>query len=192
MKKYFTCDSRTGCGFPSVTLLGSQSDRQNVRQRLEFLTSRTYGEDLTTWTGLLVLMFNRFVTTFEKPDDEDLKDFWMQVCHASRRMSGQTERFSGWITVFAYLTADRNRNPPRSPYFVKTCVLSGKTYPVIKQDNVLSGMVAVPVLVKDSGKEFRTVVVAGCVGMMVQKKLEGDEEKKEGVQYSLGVGDSRL
>jgi hypothetical protein len=59
-------------------------------------------------------------------------------------------------------------------------VLDGKAYPVIKQDSVPSGMVEVDVLVKDSGKEHDTVVVAGCVGMTVQKGVEGDEEGKEG------------
>jgi hypothetical protein len=88
-------------------------------------------------------------------------------------MSGQTKRFSGWITAFAYFTGDGKRNPRSSSVEVKTCVLDGKTYPVIKQDSVPSRMVEVDVLVKDSGKEHDTVVVAGCVGVTVQK-VEGD------------------
>jgi hypothetical protein len=95
MKKYFTYEANTGCGFPSVTLLGDIEDWENMRKRLELLLSGTYGSDLTTWAGLLVPIFDRFILTFSTPDSQDLKDFWMQVAHASRRMSGQTKRFSG-------------------------------------------------------------------------------------------------
>jgi hypothetical protein len=95
MKKYFTYEANTGCGFPSVTLLGDIEDWENIRKRLKLLLSGTYGSDLTTWAGLLVPIFDRFILTFSTPDSQDLKDFWMQVAHASRRMSGQTKRFSG-------------------------------------------------------------------------------------------------
>jgi hypothetical protein len=150
-----------------------------MRQRLNLLISGTYGSVLATWAGLLVPIFDRLILTFSTPDSQDLKDFWMQVAHASRRMSCQTKRFSGWITPFAYFTGDGKRNLPRSSVKVKTCVLDGKTYPVIKQDSVPSGMVEVDVLVKDSGKEHDTVVVAGFVGMTVKKRVEGGEEGKE-------------
>jgi hypothetical protein len=140
-----------------------------MKKRLELLLSGTYSEELMVWDGLLVPIFDRFVRTFSTPESQDLKEFYEKVSHASKQKSGQTDRFSGWTTAFAYFTADGEKNPPRSSWFAKTCVLDEMTYPIIKQDSVPSGVAEVPVLVKNSGKEYRTVVVAGAVGMMVKE-----------------------
>jgi hypothetical protein len=57
-KDYFDYRGRTGCGFPSVTLLGEEEDWKNMRRRLGLLTSGSYGERLTTWSKLLVPMLD--------------------------------------------------------------------------------------------------------------------------------------
>jgi hypothetical protein len=187
MQKYFTYESRTGCGFPSVTLLGKVEDWQAMRQPLDLLLSDTYGKDLTTWASLLVPIFDRFVLTFTSPESQEVKNFWLHVAHASRRMSEQTNRFSGWITAFAYFTVDGKWNPPRDTYGTEVCVLDGKMYPVIKQDSVPSALVEVPVLVTEGLEEYEIAVIAGAVGVAVKKGHEEEEgDKGDTVQPRSG------
>jgi hypothetical protein len=73
-----------------------------MRGRINVLAPGKYGDELVAWSDLLIPIFDRFVATFKRLDDEDLKTFWLNVAHAtSADMSGQTDTFSGWITAFA-------------------------------------------------------------------------------------------
>lgn len=93
MQKYFHYSGRTGCGFPSVTLLGERNNWVKMRQRLDLLPK--YGAEAEQWSKLLVRIFDRFIATFDRPDDEELKTFWEQVCQAERNGSGEPNIFSG-------------------------------------------------------------------------------------------------
>lgn len=176
MQKYFSYRANSGCGFPSVTLLGERDDWVKMRQRLGLL--RKYGKQPEEWSKLLIPIFDRFIATFDRPNDEDLRTFWLTVCHAERNGSGQPDTFSGWMTTFAFWKNDGSRNwgvkfsdkhspwtKPREPQLS----LDGQAYPGILQDNIPHGVVKVPVVIRDMerGIDFHTQLIAGSVGMSV-------------------------
>jgi hypothetical protein len=57
-----------------------------MRQRLDQLPQ--YSRQSTEWAKLLVPIFDRFVATFDRPEDEYLKTFWLSVFHVERGGSG--------------------------------------------------------------------------------------------------------
>jgi hypothetical protein len=166
-KKFFTYRSQTGCGFPSVTLLGEKPDWQNMRQRLDLLPSEKYGPEITVWAKLLVPILDRFVSTCDNPDSSDLKSFYLSVAHSSPNKSGRTPTYNGWITAFSYFDTSGQRNRGERRLSEEPYVLDGQQYPSIAKDSITSGMVEVPVTVMawDQRLRYETVVVAGSVGM---------------------------
>jgi hypothetical protein len=166
-KKFFTYRSQTGCGFPSVTLLGET--------RLDLLPSEKYGPEITVWAKLLVPILDRFVSTFDNPDSSDLKSFYLRVAHSSPNKSGRTPTYNGWITAFSYFDTFGQRNCGERRLSEEPYVLDGQQYPSIAKDSITSGMVEVPVTVMawDQHLRYETVVVAGSVGMEVLE--DGDE-----------------
>lgn len=176
IKKFFTYEAHTGCGFPSVTLHGEQSDWQNLRTRASVLASGTYGADLATWAHLLTPILDHFIATFKSPASDALKEFWLSAVHANPRLSGQTATFSGWITAFAFFTPQgaRNRQPRERGMGVRGCELDGVVYPVVRQDTVPSGVVEVGVLVRNYKREIGMRVLAGSVGVEVVEEEGGD------------------
>jgi len=166
MQKYFSYRVNTGCGFPSVTLLGEREDWVKMRHRLDQL--HKYGDEPTEWATLLVPIFDRFVATFDRSDDEELKVFWETVCHAERHGSGVPSTFSGWMTALAFWLVDGRRN-----YDVKISKpqlsLDGRVYPRITRVSVPQGVAQVPVVVRDTERfiDFHTQLIAGTVGMSV-------------------------
>jgi hypothetical protein len=101
LQSYFEYAMRCGCGFPSVTLLGEAADWQKILHRLDRLPN--YGEQCADWTKLLVPVINRMIATFYMPDSQELKDFWMRICHREGEDGSlDCETCSGWITAFSY------------------------------------------------------------------------------------------
>lgn len=47
MSAYFDYGGRTGCGLPSVTLMGEQRDRETILEKLEKV--KTLGDEPTQW-----------------------------------------------------------------------------------------------------------------------------------------------
>lgn len=76
------------CGLPSVTLLGSKSDWEDIAKRAERLTS--FGEEPTQWSELLKPVLARFVKSFDDPDSEETRDFWQRIAHKQNMGSGPT------------------------------------------------------------------------------------------------------
>ena len=88
LQKYFSYGCAICCGLPSVTLLGTKGDWEEMLNRLERL--KTFGEETTVWYGLLKPVIKRFVQTFDNPDSEEIKDFWQKIAHYSGGGSGPT------------------------------------------------------------------------------------------------------
>ncbi|KAF3040191.1 hypothetical protein E8E11_007120 [Didymella keratinophila] len=130
IQKHFRYSGRLGCGFPSVTLLGQRNDWVSMRQRLSLLPK--YREQAEKWSKLLVSIFDRFVATFDRSNDEELKTFWEQMTDF----------------VFWKMDGERNWQPslhrPKTPFS-----LGGQVYPRIKQDTVPHGVAKVPFVIKD-------------------------------------------
>ncbi|KAF9695493.1 hypothetical protein EKO04_006468 [Ascochyta lentis] len=151
-----------------------------MRQRLEQLPK--YGNQPAEWAKLLVPIFDRFIATFEQPDDEDhLKTFWLTVCHAERGGSGQPDTFSGWMTAFAFWQSNGSRNwflnpdmrrPPRIGSLKPQLSLDGQLYAIIEQNHIPCGVAQVPVVILDMERSLRfdTNLIAGSVGMSIIKE----------------------
>ncbi|KAF2864887.1 hypothetical protein BDV95DRAFT_532262 [Massariosphaeria phaeospora] len=193
MQKYFNYECTTGCGLPSVTLLGDVTDWEKIVVRLDRL--KLYGEQPTEWLQLLLPIAKRCVETFKNPDSEDLKSFWMHVVHAeAERGSGDRCTYTGWITAFAFWNdgGQRIRHHTGIWHTKKTYELDGVTYPIVSQSSgIPSGLVEVPVVVKalERGIEYDTRVIAGSVGMSVSGgdgDVEGEKGKGTTVQPRTG------
>ncbi|KAF2624857.1 hypothetical protein BU25DRAFT_460701 [Macroventuria anomochaeta] len=101
----FTTTTDNDIAVASITMMATmqayfESDWIKMRQRLDQLLQ--YGEQPTEWAKFLVPVFDWFNATFDRPDDEGLKSFWLTVCHADHGGSGQPDVFSGWKTAFAF------------------------------------------------------------------------------------------
>jgi hypothetical protein len=168
-REYFNMSGASGCGLPSVTLLGEREDWAKMRHRLERLVAGGYGEALRGWGNLLVPILDRFVATFDTPDSPDLKAFFLSVAHSSPEMSGRTPTYNGWITAFSYFTEEGQRNRIKSNEGDTPYTLDGQTYPRIDQARVTSGVVTTSITIRDMhlGEEIKTVLVSGSMGMHV-------------------------
>lgn len=107
LQKYFVYRGAGSlCGLPSVTLLGTEGDWENILLRLEKL--KGYGKESTIWYSLLRPVLARFVKTFQSPDDEEVLDFWQRIVHHRRLGSGGGVTIKGWITAFCFWTSEGN------------------------------------------------------------------------------------
>lgn len=99
LQKYFRFTCCTMCGLPSVTLLGTEGDWENILLRVEKL--KDYGEEPTIWSNLLKPVLARFVKSFQSPESEEVLDFWQKIVHEYNMGSGPTY-LSGWISAFCF------------------------------------------------------------------------------------------
>ncbi|PTB62137.1 hypothetical protein BBK36DRAFT_1185661 [Trichoderma citrinoviride] len=177
-KAYFEYIILMGCGFPSVTLEGERDDWVKLLERLPKLA--TFGEEPAHWSKLLTKVVEKMVETFDRPDDEDVKDFWMRAVHeAGEEGSGRgLISLSGWITAFCFWdekgrmihqytdkeladhsfeqTEDRKRQ-----------VIDDVVFPVIGVKSVPRAVVEVPVKVLDGNTmlDYDTTIIVGSVGV---------------------------
>ena len=95
MQSYFVFGMTTSCGFPSVTLEGSEEDWRALRARAEKLAVF----DLSWWTKHLIPILDQFIeTSAGRPD----KDFWCNFYKLQPVGSG-TPHIHGHInTLFPY------------------------------------------------------------------------------------------
>jgi hypothetical protein len=100
MSKYFTYDGATGCGLPSVKLLGEKEDWEKILMKIDKV--RDLGDEPTKWHELLVPVLKRFVATFDAPGSIEVKDFWQRILHHLPGGSGQPDYYSGWLAVFSF------------------------------------------------------------------------------------------
>ncbi len=103
LQKYFSYTFTSCCGLPSVTLLGTEGDWENILLRLEKL--KDYGQEPTTWYNLLKPVLKRILRTIQDPGSEEVMDFWQKIVHKYNMGSGPTY-LSGWITAFCFWDVD--------------------------------------------------------------------------------------
>ncbi|KAL7913594.1 hypothetical protein GGI35DRAFT_437968 [Trichoderma velutinum] len=179
VKAYFEYIAMGGCGFPSVTLLGERADWVNLLEKVAKLN--TYSEELSAWSRLLTKVMEKMVETFDKPDSQTSKDFWMRaVHHTGSDGSGTVEALSGWITAFCYWDAEgrkisqlgdvegRGRNRKRF-------IIDNVHFPIIPAAAVPKAVAEVPVIFLDhaSHKRYETTAIAGFVGAKSSASREG-------------------
>ncbi|KAG0338179.1 hypothetical protein BG000_004414 [Podila horticola] len=160
LKKYFKYSFYTLCGLPAVTLLGEKGDWEKLLIRIEKLAE--YGEETTQWRNLLKAVLTGFVKTFNNPDSEETKDFWMRI--SQREFGGSGPSYiSGWITAFCFFSSE-GVSLYKNNYGVK---LGDTAFHHVQTDDIPMGYADVPVLLDENGRETKAVMVAGLVGIRV-------------------------
>jgi hypothetical protein len=104
-QRYFRYIAVCICGIPSITLEGTPSDWQRIRDRIELLA--TFG--LEWWTSRLAPILDEFVATANGAPD---LSFWQAIYKPERAYA--TEMATGWIAdLFPYLgeASDPTPNP---------------------------------------------------------------------------------
>ncbi|KAI9780639.1 MAG: hypothetical protein M1839_006580 [Geoglossum umbratile] len=177
LKKYFNLGLHGGCGFPSVTLLGERSDWEEILRKVKKLPK--YGDPTAEWSRLLAPIIEHMIASFDQPNSQRVKDFWLRACHfAGQDGSAEIETLSGWITAFCFWWDKGPRNEGYSDELLsddllgedvdrKRLILDGIPYPIIHRTSIPKGVVSVPVTVQDfeSGLEHATTIIAGSVGV---------------------------
>lgn len=164
LQKYFSYKMSLCCGIPSVTLLGNREDWEQLVTKLDKIP--TLGKEPTTFARLLRPVLERFVATFDRPDDPEIVDFWRKCAHETGGSGPHYLR--GWITAFCFwsemgdLLYRENLDTSEEPEeFGFDKVLSHR----VETDDIPSAFTSVPVTVDDNGVVHETKMVAGMVGI---------------------------
>ncbi|KAI1166678.1 hypothetical protein F5B18DRAFT_659612 [Nemania serpens] len=195
MQQYFEYTMICGCGLPSVTLLGTRQDWEMLASRINKLLK--YGEECERWASLLQPIMRYMLRTFDEPDSQEVKDFWLHIAFESGHESpsqGGIRTLSGWITAFAYFEDDGNVTTDfkeedllqidrrKTLRFIgrgsdsnwqeidrKRLTLDGMTYPLIRAAKIPQGIVTLPMKIIDAefGVQRFATAVSGTIGMSI-------------------------
>ncbi|KAL6798798.1 hypothetical protein J3E68DRAFT_449546 [Trichoderma sp. SZMC 28012] len=181
VKEYFEYIAMGGCGFPSVTLLGERADWVNLVEKVAKIA--TYVEELSTWSSLLTKVAEKMLQTFDKPDSQTTKDFWMRaVHHDGKDGSGTVKSLSGWITAFCYWDAEgrktyqlRDFEGPATDR--KRFIIDDTAFPITCAADVPIALAEVPIMFLDyrSFTCYETTAIAGFVGAKSSATEDGNQ-----------------
>ncbi|KAJ4329397.1 hypothetical protein N0V84_000031 [Fusarium piperis] len=189
MQSYFSIYMCLACGLPSVTLLGTRDDWCNIRSRIDKIPQ--FGEEAEQFTKLLRPVLDRFVRSFDNPEDPDILDFWGKIVHWETNGSGPSY-LSGWITAFCFWTAKGDSlHRIGLVEAIAThvgCNIDGVQFHRVETTDIPEGFASVPVKLNNQGTEINTMMVAGSVGVRVwssqdpkpeiQQETKKEEENK--------------
>ncbi|PTB62781.1 hypothetical protein BBK36DRAFT_1128308 [Trichoderma citrinoviride] len=182
-KAYFEFIARGGCGFPSVTLLGVRADWVKLLEKVAKIA--IYGGDLAVWSRLLTKVVEKMIKTFDQPDLQTTKDFWMRaVHHAGAEGSGSIETLSGWITAFCRWDEEgrmikqvdeAGKTWDGKHVDRKRFVIDDVPFPIIRAKDVPRAATEVPVTVLDHEADicYHTTAIAGLIGVKPTASEEG-------------------
>ncbi|KAM0228204.1 hypothetical protein ACHAP5_012007 [Fusarium lateritium] len=157
MQKYFSYGMTLTCGIPSVTLLGEISDWQDILGRLDLLEQ--LGKEPSQFAEMLRPILKHMILSFEQPTDARVLNFWNTIATKNPVGSG-TPFISGWITAFCFWD-DKGKATRRRVHKM----FDGVSYPTIKINKVPVGFAAVPVKINDNGNCFKSIMLAGSLGI---------------------------
>ncbi|KAL7911600.1 hypothetical protein GGI35DRAFT_443184 [Trichoderma velutinum] len=178
MQKFFNYNVMAGCGLPSVTLLGTRDDWEKLASRVNKLNQ--YGNECQHWASLLQPITHYMIRTFDEPDSQEVKDFWLRVAWetGSKGLSGDSRILSGWITAFVYFNKSGSVTTDHKEDNVslfgeildrKRLILDGVSYPLIYPGDIPSSLVLVPITITDLGARVQrfSTAVSGTIGMSI-------------------------
>ncbi|RYO45002.1 hypothetical protein AA0113_g10547 [Alternaria arborescens] len=192
MKAYFKYKCRLKCGIPTVTLLGERADYEDILKRLEKLPE--LGPEASTFADLLRPVLRNFIATFDPEQSAVSHDFWSKIAHRLGGGSGPSY-LGGWLTAFCFWNDKGecmyDQKGPRNPWETDSdrLELDGVSYHEVDISDIPNGFASVPVLVDDNGKEYKTKMIAGSLGIKVTSKdssQAGTEEKLDSLQSLSG------
>ncbi|OHE90609.1 hypothetical protein CORC01_14093 [Colletotrichum orchidophilum] len=176
MQNYFSYEIRVGCGFPSVTPLGDREDWAKMLDSIQLLASLS--DETVEWAACLSKVLEYMVASFDRPEDADVKSFWMRAVHESGgNGSGTLVKLIGWITAFSWWDAsgDRQKTFNSQSAGGSRLALDGVKFPVISAEHIPASVTTRPVVVLDDtrgseqgGWKIEAEFVAGIPGFQVQ------------------------
>jgi hypothetical protein len=193
MKAYFKYRCCLMCGIPTVTLLGERADYEDILKRLEKLPE--LGPEASTFADLLRPVLRNFIATFDPEQSTVSHDFWSKIAHHLGGGSGPSY-LGGWLTAFCFWNDKGEcmydqQTESRNPWETDSdrLELDGVSYHDVDISDIPNGFASVPVLVDDNGKEYKTKMIAGSLGIKVTGKdnsQAGTEEKLDSLQSLSG------
>jgi len=193
LKHYFDYQFHLTCGIPSITLLGTKEDYEDILRRIDKLDA--FGDEPRAFAALLRPIIREFFEAFNDPSGgAPNPEFWGRICHYMKGSSGP-DYISGWATAFCCWNSDGKWQGPNlktfgnpvseeerleSERYYKDHKMSKRgfrgppalflgdlRYPVVALSKVPSGVCEVDVLVNDNGTEYDCKMVAGHIGFTV-------------------------
>lgn len=191
LQKYFSYETVLMCGIPSVTLLGTKQDYEDIYRRLDKLDS--FGEEPRVFAALLRPVIREFVEAFNSASAQANLEFWSRICHYRAGGSGPSY-LSGWATAFCVWGKKGNWQGPKletfaSPiseeerleserYYVSdglgfsfsappALFFGDLRFPVVELSKIPNGYCEVDVRIDEFGTEYECMMVAGHVGFVV-------------------------
>ncbi|KAK0761500.1 hypothetical protein N5P37_006452 [Trichoderma harzianum] len=163
MQKHSEYGAMIGGSFPSVTLQGTPNDWKLLNAQVNKLKKYERCKD---WVRLLLPIMRYMRKTFDEPDSQEVKDFWLRVDGDDTDMSGDPCKISGWITAFAYFKDDGN---VAKDYSGKRLKLDEVFYPVLHPKDIPSSLALIPITILDfeAGVQRFCTAVAGTIGMSI-------------------------
>ena len=108
--KYYSYRMVCICGIPSVTLLGTEQDWIDLRERSQHILDLLSTDDLAGdvslawWKPALLGALDRLIQCYRNPSDESNKDWMARIYKLEREGYGGHANVCGWINVvFPYL-----------------------------------------------------------------------------------------
>lgn len=149
------------------------------------------GEEPTKFYELLKPVLVRFVDSFTSPDTDPTRHFWQKIADA-KHGSGMTW-ISGWISAFCFWNQDGKMLYGIGNGKKKAgCLLDDISYHQVEISLIPSGCTSVPVTINDNGTIYKTMMVAGSVGVRVTSSGKMLDESKRshtgGFRYDEEMG----
>ncbi|KAK0642069.1 hypothetical protein B0T16DRAFT_335973 [Cercophora newfieldiana] len=168
---YFKFEGGIVCGLPSVTLLGEESDWEQLLEKTERL--KEFGAEPAEYAKRLKPILTRFVRSFREPDSKEIVQFWnnIAVAHRFAFCGSPPVSITGWIVGFYYWQADGTpyaRVSTNAGDSVNT--MDNITYPVLDITKLPIGYARAPFIMRDFADEerFEAFVAAGAMGKTIK------------------------
>jgi hypothetical protein len=116
-----------GGGMPSVTLLGTKSDWQQLLLKLDRMPE--FGSQPEEYSKMLRPILSRVVRTFVDPDDSGIRQFWDDMVSNSKRECSEPGVVTGWLSGFQYWNQAGDLISRGSEKDQKGVSLDGVVYP---------------------------------------------------------------
>ena len=119
MSEFFDYTIVTKCGFPSVTLEGTQDDWVKLKQNAQNLLNNRCSKDFAQrWGGSLIPLLEKIANEYKKRESDQEADekFWNSMIKiGGQQGSGGKNWYNGWINIlFPFI--ERKENPFIEPY----------------------------------------------------------------------------
>jgi hypothetical protein len=175
----FPCEN----GIPSVTLLGTKSDWEILLKKLEPL--KQFGKEPTMYSAILHPILSRFVATFDKPNDPDIRLFWSDIVTVTPRQKScnTTDLVTGWINAFNHWNGAGNLITTTEVTSHEAVQLDGITYPWRHRKDLPTFLNHLDFCIMvDTGASWDFQLLIGMLAMRVTKGLP--EEYTEAMQLA--------